>query len=103
MWSRSSRNAPRRRARTTARARAEHRAQEVVQVEKLVRRVQATVLDQIMPNGQKLRFCRGSDCAAWGEGLSKLAALATDRGGPDCLIGEVICEVEAAALLGAAT
>jgi hypothetical protein len=89
--------APRRRARTTARARAEHRAQEAVQVEKLVSRVKAAVLDMEI-GGKKLRFHTGAEVAHLGAGFVKLA----ERVPADCLVGEIVTEIEAAQLLAVA-
>jgi hypothetical protein len=62
----------------------------------LVAKVKAiAVLDMLMPNGERLRFCRGSDVARFGVGFAKIA----EKVGPDCLVGEVLRENEVQALL----
>jgi hypothetical protein len=82
------------RAAPTPAQRTARRAQEAAQVTKLVEKVrEVAVLDMPMPNGQQLRFCRGSEVALWGAGFSRIAA----KVGPDCLVGEVVTEAEAAA------
>jgi hypothetical protein len=53
------------------------------------------VLDLIMPNGQRLLFCTGSDVAQWGAGFAKLA----ERVPSDAYVGECVTESDAAALL----
>jgi hypothetical protein len=50
----------------------------------------------LMPNGEKLRFCRGSEVAQWGAGFARIA----EKVRPDCLVGEVLCEAEAQELMG---
>jgi hypothetical protein len=65
-------------------------------VEQIVEQVNAmAVLDLLMPNGQRLRFCTGSDVAQWGAGFAKLA----ERVPSAAYVGECVTEVECAALL----
>ena len=89
--------APRRRVMPSRKARSEHRAQEAVQVEKLVSRVKAAVLDMEI-GGKKLRFHTGAEVAHLGAGFVKLA----ERVPADCLVGEIVTEIEAAQLLAVA-
>jgi hypothetical protein len=87
----------RRRVMPSAKERAEHRAQDAVQVEKLVSRVKAAVLDMEI-GGKKLRFHTGAEVAHLGAGFVKLA----ERVPSDCLVGEILTEHEAAALMRSA-
>jgi hypothetical protein len=89
--------APRRRAMPSARERAEHAVAEKAAVEKLVNRVKATVLDMEI-GGTKLRFLTGAEVARLGAGFTKLA----ERVPADALVGEIVTEAEAAALMRAA-
>jgi hypothetical protein len=53
------------------------------------------VLDMLMPNGLKLRFCSGAEVAAFGSAFTRIAQMV----GADQLVGEVLIESEARALL----
>jgi hypothetical protein len=91
--------APRRRARTTARARADHVVIEKAAVGKLVEKVKATVLDMEI-GGRKLRFLTGAEVGRLGAGFAKLAEIVP----ADAYVGEVVTEAQAAELImGAAT
>jgi hypothetical protein len=83
------------RAAPSPRERAARKVSEQAAVKEIAAKVKMLVLDTIMPNGEKLRFCRGSEVAQWGAGFSLIA----ERVGPDCLVGEVLCERDVAELL----
>jgi hypothetical protein len=87
--------APRRRVMPSPKERAEHQVAEKAVKEIAAKVKAALVLDTLMPNGERLRFCRGSEVAQWGVGFSRIA----EKVGPDCLVGEVLCEREAAELM----
>jgi hypothetical protein len=87
--------APRRRVMPSAKERAEHQVAEKAAVEGLVEKVKATVLDTVLPGGKLLRFATGAEVAELGAGYARIAA----KVGPDCFVGEVLCEKDAAALL----
>jgi hypothetical protein len=78
------------------------KAVEREQVKTLVEKVKAAVLDTEI-GGTKLRFHTPATVSHMSTGLARIAELATERGGPDCLIGEVVCEREAVEVLGDAT
>jgi hypothetical protein len=66
--------APRRRVMPSAKERAEHQVAEKAAVKEIAAKVKAAlVLDTLMPNGERLRFCRGSEVAQWGAGFSRIA------------------------------
>lgn len=50
------------------------------------------MLDLMMPNNKRLRFCTGAEVGAFGSAYAKIA----EKVGPDNLVGEVLCEREAA-------
>jgi hypothetical protein len=53
------------------------------------------VLDMVCLNGKKLRFCSGAEVAAFGSAFTRIARMV----GEDQLVGEVLIESEARALL----
>jgi hypothetical protein len=86
----------RRRAAPSAKVRIARRVAEAEAVEKITAQIkERVVLDMIMPNGERLRFCTGKQVAGFGAGFAKLA----ERVGADCLVGEMVCENEAAELI----
>jgi hypothetical protein len=75
----------------------EHRR---VEARKVAREITAKiaeriVLDMIMPNNKRLRFCTGQEVAAFGVAFAKIA----EKVGADCFVGEKLTEQEAKALL----
>jgi hypothetical protein len=56
------------------------------------------LLDFVLPNGKKLRDCTGSECAAAGGWLLKVA----ERVGADAIVGDKLSEVQVAKIFVAA-
>jgi hypothetical protein len=68
------------------------------EIERLAKRVRiACVLNVVQVNGLKLRYCRGSEIAGFGEAYRRLA----DAVPPEALCGEVLLEAEVKELLNA--
>jgi hypothetical protein len=55
----------------------------------------AIVLDMLCPNGKRLRFCSGREVRVFGDAFTSIG----QRVGDDQLVGEVLLEAEARALL----
>ncbi len=78
----------------SAPVRAEREAANRAAVQKAIVQVKALVLDTVIA-GKALRFHTGAEVALLGAGFVKLA----ERVPADCLVGEIVTESEAAALL----
>jgi hypothetical protein len=82
------------------RARAERRVADQVEVKAIAAKVKATLLlDTVVTllsgESKQLRFVTGRELAELGGAYARIA----EKVGPECLVGEVICESEAKALL----
>jgi hypothetical protein len=75
----------------------EQRAEQLAEVEAVAKVALNSILqlNQIMPNGKKLRYCTGTEVAGWGNGYAAIGKRAGHK-----LIGEVMDEQTVRNLLG---
>ena len=79
-------------------SRAARRAAEHKEVQEIAAKVrELALLDLVMPNGVAMRLCTGAQMADFGSMYQTIAT----KVGPANLVGEILCENDVVALLGA--
>jgi hypothetical protein len=78
----------------------EQREQHRVEAKKVAEQIttkiaERVVLDLVMPNGTRMRFCTGAQMKGFGDAYARIGAKVGDAN----LVGEILCEEETKALL----